>query len=230
MTRFLSVCIILSAIGISGYSAARADSLPTFTATSASVSVGGGTISWSISGNGFSLGGFGGWAGLFASDLPAGSNVGNNLSGNGDPFGLGPNFGGSSGITGGSVTINGVSEGVQLQMNPGILFSTSGVTVPYGPNPVISLPATLIGPTIAQECLGPGLIPNGCNGPVYGVLDVANINIDVPGVLRFTGYSGDGDAYFTGMEFTSLPEPVSGSLACIGLMLLAGAVKLRKKA
>ncbi len=231
---FRYVFLICVVTGLMQPPEARADSLPTFTATSASASVGF-IISWSISGNDFSLGGVGVKPGPLVFDAPPGSSLAD-YAPNFSPFGLASYFGADSGFTQGSVTINGVSESVQLQTTPEINFSIAGVTVPYGANPVISLDATLTGSAAAAECLGPGLIPVACgSSSPYGYFDVANINIDVPGVITFYGSNPDptdpaqGFVTFTTAKFTSLPEPVSGSLACIGLMLLAGAAKFRRE-
>ncbi|MBV9762512.1 MAG: hypothetical protein JO340_18275 [Acidobacteriaceae bacterium] len=211
---------------------ARADSLPTFTASSASATVETGPIYWSISGSNFGLGGSGDFAGYLAFDVAPGSSFGLDLVAGLDPLQLTSYFGGSSGNTAGEVTIAGATEYVQLQTTPEIYFSTAGVTVPYGANPVIRLAATLTGSAVASECLGPGLVPTTCGaGPYYGFLPVANINIDVPGYIIFRGgYDpSSGTDTFSYAQFVSSPEPISGALTLTGLLLWAGAARLRGK-
>jgi hypothetical protein len=218
-------------VGFIQLPAAMADSLPTFTATSASATVQYEPIRWSISGYGFGLGGGGLGPNFLAVDVAPGSSFGFDLIPGLDPLSLASYSGGSSGNTTGYVTIDGTTDSVQLQTTPQINFSTAGVTVPFGPDPVIRLAATLTGSGVAAECLGPGLVPinaGEANGFCYGFLDVANIDIDVPGVITFRGsYDAEGIESFGFAQFTTSPEPVSGGLMATGLVLLAGIVGLR---
>jgi hypothetical protein len=221
----LAACVV---IGFMQLPAARADSLPTFTATSAYAVIGG-VYSWSITGNGVDLGG-GGYGLALAYDVQPGSSLAPDLVVD-DKLELGSFIGGQTGETDGGVVLNGQTDSVEL-LTPDLFvgFSAAGYTIPYGSSFSIPVPATLMGSGILAECIGPGLVPEFCNGSglYYGHLDVANVNINIPGILTFYGSEvpGQGDTIADAV-FTSIPEPVSGSFVAAGLVMLAGIVRRR---
>jgi hypothetical protein len=221
----VSVCVI---VGFMLLPVTRADSLPTLTATSASATLGG-YQTWSITGNGVDLVGDGFCPGPLAHDVAPGSSIKYYLA---VLPSLASCVGGLPGDTAGLITVKGATYSVEISPVPYFVLApaAANVTVPYGANPVVRVPAYLVGSSVADECLGPGLAPVGCDGGTYyGFAPVATINTDISGFLTFYGSQSYGVDNFGSATFTSLPEPVSGGLIATGLVLLAGAAKVLGK-
>jgi hypothetical protein len=94
---------------------------------------------------------------------------------------------------------------------------------------VVHILATLTGSGTALECIGADGGDDGSEGYCYETIPVANVDLDVPGVLTFYGSYSYGYTTFGAATFTSLPEPVSGALALVGLAALGAAAKFRRK-
>lgn len=207
--------------------AARADSIPTLTATSVGYSKQIGFKDWSISGDSFSLSGGGGALGT-----PGFETVGQPFS----PGGIDAFFGasyGPGGLTVGSVTLNGITHTVVLQDVPSFLFQPGFIyqhtvtgTDPDGSLAVVTTVPTVIGYNSSSSlsqlqelfCNSPAMGPE-CLGNV-----LANVSIDVPGVTALYGFQHPGDNFdsIASVSFTSTPEPVSAGLTSAGMIAALG--------
>lgn len=225
--------------------AARADSIPTLTATSVSLSDHF-AFSWSIAGDSFSLGGSG------LPDVTLGTAVPGQSLAEAD-FANGPGrvyFAGQRGnyddSTYGTVTLGGITHSVVLLGTAYISFPTATIYTPavLPPPPdshavtgrMFSGPATVLGQSISNNTPSLGLQEMFCDPrftnsqSCYGNV-IADLSIDVPGIATLTGVNYAGDPYdsITSIEFTSTPEPVSYGLTAAGLVALLWFTAFRRR-
>jgi hypothetical protein len=200
MSTFLAAItcfLFVSQIGFE--SKAQADTVPTFAATSVTQEFNSSEETWSISGWSFSFGDSTTYAmsPIFTLDAGATYNTGFVLAA------FPPNQ--TQGVPG-TIAVGGVTQTANFV---GEAMTNSGLyTVPLlppGASQVILVPASATGQFSVDS-------PN----------HIANISIDLPGVMIFTFVpsANPGETEMVGAEFTTVPEPASVALSLVGLMIV----------
>jgi len=227
---YSAVFLCVAAVALFSGSTVRADSIPTFTATSASFSIQSSILSWSISGDSFSLGGGSGHPGNpgYASPIP------------GQPDGVNFSFQeifGATAFTTGQITLNGVLHNVVLNGDVGV--RSDAIYAPTVTGPVVSpnYPGTVgVTATLPTAAVGGGQLqelfcPNPLGGPLCTGDVLANLDVDIPGTLTVGGIrfpDSTRDDIETAL-FTPTPEPASVALEALGVAGLLGLCALGRK-